>query len=207
MTSEVSICNLALGWLGQDPITSLDQKSVPAELCKLNYPELRDTLLASRSWTFATARMKSEATTRDEWGQLFKHPVPPNWIAVQRAYSSLATFSGGDQGSLRMTPPGPQARWSFESGFILSSSSTLYLWGTIRVTDVNQFPPMFTQALAARIAADLAVPLTQNRQLQADMWNLYETKLQDAAVRDGQQGRNELVSGSLLIAARASGGF
>lgn len=144
---------------------------------------------------------------RDEWGQMFKHPMPPQFLAVHRAYSSLANYPSNDAGALRMTPPGAQARWYREGNYILSPSSTLYLWGIARVTDVNAFPPMFTQALAARIAADLAVPLTQNRQLQADMWNLYETKLQDAAVRDGQQGRNELMSGSLLIAARQSGGY
>ena len=43
--SEVSISNQALGWLGANPITSLDENGAAAALCRNNYDHCRDGLL------------------------------------------------------------------------------------------------------------------------------------------------------------------
>jgi len=53
------------------------------------------------------------------------------------------------------------------------------------------------------MAADMAIPFAENRSLQVDLWNLYQSKLDIAAVRDGQQGRNEIIQSDTLVSARA----
>ena len=81
------------------------------------------------------------------------------------------------------------------------------MWGIQRVVDTAAFSPMFSQALAARLAADAAISITNNRALQSDMWNLYGVKLAQAAARDGGQGANEIVKSNNYITARARGGL
>ena len=196
IVSEVTICNQALNWLGQDRISSLDDNTTAAKLCRANYQFIRDAVMETRMWTFATTRAISETTDIDDWGTSYVHSVPLNWLGVYRAYVSAPRS---------ITEGVVDQSYRKEGRNILSSRAKLYLWGIQKVTDTQAFSPLFTQALAARLAADFAIPLTENRLLQADMWALYEAKLAEAAVRDGQQGGNDYVTQRTLTNARYYG--
>lgn len=197
MVSETSICNQALTWLGQRPISSIDESSTTAEWMRRNYPFLRDAVLSERMWTFATARDMSISEDRDAWGSMYVHPIPLNWLAVYRVFLSVNQYGQGGT---------PDPNWRLEDGGVLSSEGTVYLWGLKQVTDTGKFSSLFNQALAARVAADAAIPLTENRQLQREMWALYQAKLADAAARDGQQGSNEIIQSNSLLTARTTYG-
>ena len=188
MVSEVSICNQALGFLGASRITSLDDPSVAANRCRDNYSFLRDAVLEERMWSFALAREVSEVADKAAWGDLYQHQLPVEWMQVFRVFSDA-----GGHG---------KANWVREGEFVLADYPKVYLWGITRVTDTNKFSQLFVQALAARLAAELAMPITNNRELQADMWGLYQQKLRDAATRDGQQGSSERIQSSALVDAR-----
>lgn len=194
MVSEVSICNQALGWLGQPRISSLNEESTNAMLCRDNFETCRDSVLEERNWTFATARIHSEVADMDEWERRYMHPIPSNWLHVHRVYRRVDTErKQWSQG------------WSREGQFVLAKEPVVYIQGTVRETDSGRWTPLFQQALAARIAATLAVPVTQNRLLQGDLWNMYDTFLSQAAVRDGQQGANETFDEGRLVGVRAAG--
>ena len=193
MVSEVSICNQALGWLGAKRIAGFSENSTPAMLCRENYPVLRDALLESRMWTFASFRDVSESQTKDAWGEWYLHPIRDEYLSVFRVYRRIS-----EHNKVR------DDRWYREGEMIVSENPFIYYAGIRRMSDSGKFSPMFAQALAARIAADLAIPLTENRQLQADMWSLYQAKLLEAATRDGQQGSNEeFARGSMATSRRA----
>jgi hypothetical protein len=198
MVSETSIANQALSWLGQDPITSLDDRSTTAEWMKNNYPFLRDAVLEERMWTFATVRAMSTAADLDPFGAQYSHVMPLGWSSIFRVYRNT---SGADPSRWNKSEG-----WRREGANILTREETVALWGINRVTDTGPFSLLFVQALAARLAADACIPLTENRQLQSDMFNLYSVKLAEAAVRDGQQGSNELIQSDSLINARWSSG-
>jgi hypothetical protein len=192
MISEVSICNQALSWVGADMLSSLDEPGATAQWCKNNYDFIRDAVLEERMWTFATARDSSTSGDKDEWGQKFKHRLPEEWLAVYRVFED----SEGKR----------PAKWVREGQYVLSDCATVYLWGLQRIVDTNKFTNLFVQAVAARMAAEMAIPFTENRQLQADLWGLYQQKLADAAARDGQQGRNEFITQTKLTGARLNDG-
>ena len=135
-------------------------------------------------WTFATARTKSTVTDLDEWDQMFKHVVPREWLSVFRVYTNVSD----------LRHPIESRGWKRESENILTRESTVYMWGLRRENDTGRYQPLFVQALAARLAAEMAIPLAENRELQRDLWGLYATKLADAAARDGQQGSNEYIT-------------
>lgn len=199
-TSEVSICNKALQLLGEDGITSLDDRTNKAELCKLNYPTLRDAVIEARMWRFALIRKKSESSNRPgevvedgypEWGDFYVHNIPDGMAQVFRCYKEMVTDDDA------------QIDWQREGDYILTPESLIYVWGVRHITDTRKFSPLFVEALAARIAAELAIPITQNRQLMVDHWQLYNDKISESVVRDGQQGRSEKHKSRTLLNARS----
>ena len=194
MISEVAICNTALAWLGQTPITTLDDPADPnAEKCRNVYPFVRDAVLEEREWTFARARATSTTEQRDDWDQWYKHSFPEDWLTVSNVYEDANSEEN--------------IEWVREGRYILTKYETVYMRGLKRIVDTGQFSNLFVQALAARMAADLAVPLTQDRQMQADMWQLYQAKLMEAAARDGYQGSSQKLKTGNFINGRYTGGY
>lgn len=188
MVSETSICNQALSFIGGDLIESIEEPNQVAEWCRVNYPFLRDAVLEEKLWSFAAARAVSNTAETPEWGSdYFKHSIPVDWISVFRVYCD-------DREGV--------VEWSLEDRFVLAKSETVYMRGNKRVTDTGKFSNLFVQCLAARLAADMAIPLAQDRGLFQDMWDLYDTKLKVAANRDGMQGRNEKIRPGNLTSGR-----
>lgn len=194
MVSETSICNQALTWLGQKPINSLDDPNEKAEWMRNNYPFVRDAVVEEGLWSFATVRGKSEVTQKDAWGQMYAHPKPPEWMAVKRVYLNVDNWDRSNWT--------PDESWELSGDYVLSNSSVIYLYGVERVTDTGKFTPMFVQALAARLAADAAIPITENRLLQRELWVLWERKLIQALAQDGQQAKMERLRARRLERSR-----
>lgn len=192
--NETSIANIALTALGQNPVSSLDDNLDTATWMKANYAAKRDLVIESRMWTFATVRATSTTADKDQWSQMYSHGIPPGWLQVFRVYRDV---SSSDPSCWSKSEG-----WRMENNKVLASDSIVYLWGVQRVEDPGKFSSLFIEALAARLAADACIALTENRTLQRDMWSLYNDKLREAATRDGQQGSNESVRSSSLISAR-----
>lgn len=217
MPSQVSICNQALGWIGANLITSLDDDNREAQLCKTNFDDLRDAVLEEREWTFAVRRITlAPLLLTPKYGYGNQFLLPPQVIRVLNVPDTtfgdtLSFFTG----ATRQVQQGPDQQpqvpvWRKESleepaatgNIILANTDQLLLRVIVRVTNIGLWSPMFVQAFASRLAADLAIPLTQNRTLQKDMWAIYEMKLGKAATMDGMQGRMEIKRSEALQRVR-----
>lgn len=195
MASEASICNLALGWIGGNLITSLDDETKEAQLCKANYPLLRDAVLEAADWSFAIKRFILPASaTPPVTGYSHAYPLPPEVLRVILL-------------SARRTQDYPAVPdWQVEGNEIVTDYDACYAKCVVQVDDPTKFSPLFVNALAARIAADLAVPVASSRQLQSDMWELYTTKKSEANTQNSKQGTAQHVRSNALKTARRSGG-
>ena len=184
--SDVTICNLALGWLGANLIISLDDAGDEAALCKANYGTSRDATLEARNWTFASSRKRLiPLAEAPEFGYSYQFQLPADNIRV--------LVAGND----------PKFRddldWLKEEDKILSDVQVLYILYTKRIEDPQKFSSGFVHAFAARLASDMAVPLTNSKDMQQLMAQLYLGKLEVAGVMDGIQGKNtKLVSNQLV---------
>lgn len=171
--SEVKVCNLALSYLGESPITSLDplvDSSLTASLCARFYPTTRDDLLGRRAWSFATKRKTLIAVDSEwtEWNYAYGVPADclrPDAVQVAGADSDYAT--GGTSVypvSVETTiAPTQMPRIEFQIEQDSEGNRILYtdqedavLRYTAKVCDVTAFPAWFTKALAWLLAADLA---------------------------------------------------
>jgi hypothetical protein len=78
--------------------------------------------------------------------------------------------------------------WAIEAGGVLCVNDLAEVPADIRyiarVTDVSVYDPLFVDALAARLAAELAVPLAQDQALGRTQIALYEAKLAEARAKD-----------------------
>lgn len=173
---QVGICNLAIGWLGEKRITSIDDESTAARLCKEMWSHALDSLLASREWSFARERFGplAAATTAPTYYYTKKFQIPSTVLRVLRVEDAYAQ---------------PIEEWQREGQFIVCFDETVYMVALVRVTDIGSLPAPFAQALAARLSADLAIPITQNSDLWAKRVQLAAAELQNAATLDGMQGR------------------
>lgn len=144
--SPVSICNQALGHLGEVQIGSLTEGTVAAGLCQLNYDQARRGLLRRFPWQFARARalLELSATTPPfEWD--YSHALPADFIRLRFLYD-------GYERQVR--------QFALEGGCVLSDYETLYLSYIFDAQDTTTYDDLFVDALALVLAARLAVPLT-----------------------------------------------
>lgn len=187
MTS-VDVCNLALSQLGgKFIITSLDEDTHGAQLCKAVFEPLRDAVLEEMDWSFATGTFTltrdPEAASPDGY-QRFK--LDPQVLRV------VEVFTGW----------GKSEDWRLEGRYVVIASDTVTVRSINRVTDINLYSQAFTQALAARIAAEICVALTNDTNIANYQWQLYASKLQLARTNDSLQGSPRSYSPSRLIRAR-----
>lgn len=183
MTSVVSICNQAITWLGGNPIISLDDGTTEAILCKANFVPLRDAVLEEGKWTFATARFKLLPNpTPPVYGYTFRFEIPSNVFVVMKVTNHADNANDSEDFDYRR-----------EENFLVANESVLYIKALIRITDVSKFTQTFVQALAARIATDIAAPLTESTSKEDKMRAKYDRAIKLALGIDGQQGQSDRI--------------
>ena len=209
MTTETEICNIALGYLGANRITSLDVEEDSTEflLCSENYNNLRDAVLEEREWTFAVKRVDLDPSTTEivfGFERLFQKPS-----------DSVRILTVHDDSVIRpqpITTPQPVSRgvhdlpqlegWQVEGDFIIANAELIHVRYNRRVSETGLFSATFIQALAQRLAAEFALPLTESRSLFDKMWASYAAKIVMGGVSDGIQGRSRKVRSQALIRRR-----
>lgn len=186
-SSPVEICNIALVSLGANTIAALTENSVSAIACNTNYANARDATLASAPWSFATRRVKLAAEeTAPTFGFLRAFPLPSDHLHVWEVYES-------DQVTPLTIP------WKVEEGKILTdAASPLHVRYIRKVTNVPLFTALFVDALAARIASDIAIPITRKLDIQQRHFEIFLEKVEIAKTLDSQQGSSDsLISNQL----------
>ncbi len=175
--NEPSICNLALGKLGEKRIMALSDSSQAARFCTLFYEQTRDEILRSHAWNFATSRATlSELAAAPAFGWENQFALPSDCLRVLQlnGYEEL------------------QARdlFEIEGRNLLTDEDTAEIKYTARITDANQFDPLFIAALASLLASKLCVPLTGARSQAATLLEEYEKVISGVAKKmDAKEGR------------------
>lgn len=163
MASQVQIVNRALIALGQTTtITSIDDETVPAQLAKEIWDTCVDYVLSVHPWGCAKGRWTIPAdATAPLWGPAYYYTRPTDCVAV---------FEMQGQESYD---------WNDESGKIATDhGSPIYIMGNRRITNPSEFDAAMVEALAYKLAMEMAIPLTQSKTLREQM----EADLKDRTV-------------------------
>ncbi len=183
MPGEVDVVNLGLRRIGATPIVSLTDGSVSANAADDVYSEIRDDLLRSHPWNFATKRIKlAQSTSTPVFEFDYAYPLPSDWLRTVSVHDNDAGYSTI---LYRMEQLSNQR-------VIVTSASEVWLRYVSEVTDPNIMPPDFRNVLSFSIARDLAVPLASSNTLQASMEKLASRWLNKARSTDAMGSFPEL---------------
>lgn len=189
MASEVDICNLALGHLGDNAtVASIrpPEGSAQAEHCARFYPIARDSLLEMHFWNFAMRRINLAPleATWPEWKYGYALPNDVlNVIAVMPPdanddYASRFVPSDTPQFAHNYSPviaagrytPQPYTIEVLADGqhILYTNQENAMLRYTAYVSDTTVFSPLFTMALSWHLASMLAGPIIKGDQGAAE---------------------------------------
>lgn len=162
----VGICNIALGKIGHTQlIEDLETiETVEAEQCDLHFEARRDELLELHPWKFATKRVVLallEDVERSDWEYVYTRPA--NCIAVRH----LATPGDRNPAASGKISFDVEANDAGDGEVILTDLEDAELIFTIRHEYPAVWPATFCDALAWRIAVELALSIKKDR-AQAD---------------------------------------
>lgn len=160
--TEGELCSIALARIGvRRRIDSLDEDSPEAQACRAVYALARDASLEAYDWPFARRRATLALLDVDVeargWG--FAYALPADFIAA-----SHISLSGVRSPTLKQRP-----RFSIEGATLYTDTEDAELVYTARVITVGSYPPLFQQALAWKVAADLALVMPEKATLAMTM--------------------------------------
>lgn len=157
MSGVTDVVNRGLRLIGATRITSLTDGSTSANAANDIYTEVRDELLRSHPWNFATKRTAlAQSATTPGFEFDYAYPLPSDWL---RTVSVCDNDAGFGTILFRMEIVGSQK-------CILASTNQLYLRYIYQVTDPNQMTSDFRTALSYALARELAIPLTNSNTIQ-----------------------------------------
>ena len=182
----VAICNRALTYLGANRISSINDDSIEARLCKEFVDDIRDELLRSHPWKFALARVTlTVSSTAPDWGWTYKYALPQDCLRVVEMYGQ------------------EQDNWTEEGRYLLTDSNSAQIKYIQKITTVGSFDTMFTLVYALDIAIALSYALTTSSDLRDSLIKLRELKIKEARTYSAQSAVGDRVYSEDWLNSRA----
>lgn len=175
MASQVAIYNMALAYLGQKPVTDVSGTGTGLVTCNVFYENTRDSVIAMAEWTFAIARLAlAQNATSPDFGWSYAYQLPGDFIEPVEINE------------------GTEPEWVIEGRNILTNEDEVNLVYLFKETNTGNFPPLFVDCLAVRLAADICPSLTRNFKLQQNLYQLFDLKLKVGRSVDAARGFQKL---------------
>lgn len=184
---QIGLCARALIRVGAHTISSFTDGTAEADLASLMYAPLRDALLSSYPWSFATRQIT-----------LSKLPTPPAAdysTAFALPSDFLRAISAGIGGR------GRGLHYRLVGNQLHTNADDVILTYIARVAEEN-IPPYFDTLLIARLSAEFCLPLTENAQRAESLSRLAENEFTKARQIDSQQDSPSRLERFPLIDAR-----
>ena len=185
MSSEIEICSAALNKLGAESITSFDDLTPRSNLCRDFYPSVRDAVLRAYPWNCAlTQQALAHDVALPLFGYAYKFALPVI------PYCLRVLVIDGDP------------EFNIKGRYIYTDESTINIEFIARITNPGLFDSLLKEAIEARLAAELAYPITRTPSVATVMWSLYEAKLREARTNDGFEGTIQGYESNVLTDVR-----
>lgn len=175
--TETAICNLALGHLGEGPISSINDDTTAARACLLHFEPCRDATLRAHRWNFAVERVKLDDATAPAFGWDYQFDLPSDCLRVLEV-------NGSEEGDLISEP------WVVEGRKLLTDAYSANVVYVKQITDVTLFDPLFVEAFALRLAVALSEVIRGTTDKTGELLTAYERVTAPLARRiDANEGR------------------
>jgi hypothetical protein len=186
--SAIALCSRALLRIGANTIASFDEGTAESEVAANLYPCLRDAVLSSHPWSFATAQVTLP--------RLAGEPLADFACAYQLPADFLRVLSAGPSGR------GRGLTFRIGGSRLLCDADEVVLTYVYR-PDESAFPPYFDQMLIARLTAEFCIPITESTTRAQFLFRLAEDEFRRAKLIDGQQHTPPAITDFPLVEVRS----
>ena len=200
MTSEVEVCNLALSNARAGSINSLTESSLPAQVCKLKYPILRDRCLTEMSFGFNRRLTAMQVLTTEIFNWSYAYQYPVDCLKIHRLVGAHEELLNADADVIsrmidsQLLPIGdlrhqiPYEVFNFDNNKVIGTNEDeLRIDYAVKVTDPNLFTADFILALSHLLTSEIAIPIVgaeMGRQIRSDSLQIYKEYLNSAITND-----------------------
>lgn len=170
--SQVGIVNLSLGKIGVKRIASIDEDSDQAVRAKAAWEYIRNEVLEAADWSFAkTRKILAKSTTVPLYTWNYAYPLPNDYLRLAK----------GTKTDPRVYPSGypfiietlPEKQLALLTNYNNTAGSLFVNYIRI-ITDSSKYSPTFITMFSFRLAAELAIPMTEGMKKFEAMMTLYE---------------------------------
>lgn len=179
--TNVSICNMALGWVGTKNISVMGENSPEGRACAQFYDLARQQTLRDHPWNFAQSRITLAAVDVPDTYPEFSYAYawPAGCLRAQRVYQNGAEYDF----RVVLAPSGTER-------MILTNAADAVLSYTADVSDPSLFDPLYARALSRRLAADIGkVFFKSNPQAAQELETYYTMEVRRAQAQDAGEGK------------------
>jgi hypothetical protein len=191
-SSDVAICNGALGLLGAEGITALSDSTKQGQLCNLFYEQVRDETMRAFRWNFCIRQttlnipLDSSDANAPIMGWEYGFALP----ASNSDYCLRVLKTDGDED------------YVVRGRYLYCNSTSINIEYIRRVLNPDEYDSHFKIACAANLAAHLAMPITKSKTMMESMVALYRMKIEGGYGVDSQEGTPEELQSNELIEVR-----
>ena len=157
---KTGIANLALSNLGEARIQSLTEDSSRARACSARMDQVIESVLRMHVWNSALERKELTQIGAPVFGWNYMFQLPADCIKVVEV--------------------NPISKFQVEKRNILSNETSLYLLYVAEPTDINNLDSLLAEAIAMKLAVEVAETLTSKQGLKQEMMQKFIIALQEA---------------------------
>lgn len=192
MPGPVEISNVALGMIGEPPITSFQDDLTTARAVNLRFPTVRDAVLRAHPWNFAKKRQQlAQLVETPAFGYDVQFELPADWLRMLEVNPT--------RGGVSVTAPDYRIEGR---KLLLNGATEAKIVYVARISDTTRWDALATEALAGRLASELAISVTQNRTLAGQLFQQYQDKLAEARSVDAMDEPPKQIESDEWVAAR-----
>lgn len=180
-----------------------NENSAEANFCGEFFEQTRDELIASHRWNFAATRATlSQISEPPLFGYCFQYALPSDCLRVVQLNGCDFWWGFGDDDDNERV-------YVIEGKNLLTNQAEAQIRYLARITDCSLYPPLFIEALALKLAAVIAKPLTGSSDQAASLLQIFERVTLPRAIQtdaiEGKPRRKNLFEISRLVQSRYRG--
>ncbi len=172
MYSQTTIANMALAYLGQPSITSLRQDNEQARWLSLFYEPVREEVLRTHDWAFATVEKPLVPVVQANGTGLILYNYPADALFIRAVYQPQQRYN--------LAPFSERFEPTLHSRVLATTLPDAWVRYTRKITDETQYDPAFVKCFALALACDAALALTGDVNLSARLQQKYTLYLEEA---------------------------
>lgn len=206
MQTNLDVANSALYDINVDPITGFDDPSKESRVVKAKFQSVLDEVMSVNPWNCnREIVLMNYAESEELFGWKYCYTIPNNCLYV-RAIAPLSDISELTPETIRrfseysMNQVTSQL-YMKKGNRIYANDPYVLLVYSKSIKDCSELPAYIAKAVAKCLAAEIAYPLTQDRQIRADHIGLYDAALKTARAANARE-ENVYTPISSLITSR-----